>query len=169
MRQRIHLNINTGSDNLLLHLHIARTPIEKSFKGVNVTILLNHNAIEGDAGDCQLTRQLRKHHILAPRHRAIRTTIESLDLETLLLRKIHLLSMEALQVRHLTLQLRQRDQGIDLIGEQNRFLLINTLLVGTHLDEEIRSGDMTASISQLGLIILLALLTGRSRIARMTL
>ena len=93
---------------MFLNLHIAGTSVEEGFKGIDITVLLHHDAIEGDTGNRQFTRQLWEHHILAPRHCAIRTAIECLNLEAFLLREIDLLRMEALQVRHLALQLRQR-------------------------------------------------------------
>ena len=111
LRQRIHLNIDAGGNDLLLHFHIAGATVEEGLEGIDVTVLLHHDTIEGNAGDLQFTRQLGEHHILAPRHGTIRTAIERLDLEALLLREIDLLRMEALQIGHLTLQLRQRHQG----------------------------------------------------------
>ena len=167
--QRINLNIDTGGDNLFLNLHITGASVEESLEGIDVTVLLHHDAVEGDAGYLKLTRQLWEHHILAPCHSAIRTAIERFHLEALLLRKFHLLCVETLQVGHLTLQLRQRDQGIDLICQKNGLLLIDTFLVGAHFDEEIRSGDMTAGIPQFRLIILLTLLAGRCGITPMSL
>ena len=90
----------------LQKVNIAGATVEESLKGVDIAILLHHDTVEGNAGNLQLSCQLREHHILAPRHCTIGTAVECLHLKTLLLRKIHFLRMEPLQIRHLSLELR---------------------------------------------------------------
>ena len=153
LRQRIHLNLYAWCLNLLFHLNITRTTIEESFKRIDIPVLLYHNTFKRDARDLQLARHLRKHHILTPCGSLIRTPIEGLYGETLLLRQIHFLGIETLQVGHITTQACQSYQRIYLICQQDRFLLVHTFLIGTHLDKEIRTGDLATCIPDLTVII----------------
>ncbi len=84
LRQGVHLDINAWGDDFLLHLDIARASIEERLEGIDVTILLYDDALEGDAWNLKLTRHLREHHILAPSGSPIRTSVEGLNREALL-------------------------------------------------------------------------------------
>ena len=137
IRQRQHLDGDAGSLDLLLHLHIAGTAIEEGFKGIDIMVTLHHHTLKGKGRNLQLTRHLREHHILAPCHRTIGTAVNILNGKLLLLGQRNLLRVEALKVRHLTLERGQVHQRIDLIGQQNGLLLVNTALVGTDLDKEV--------------------------------
>ena len=137
LRQGNHLDINSRGDDLLLHLDIAGATVEECLERIDVTILLDDDALEGDAGDLKLTCHLGEHHILAPCGSPIRTSVEGLNREALLRGQAHLLSVEALQVGHITTQTGQSNKGVDLIGKKNRFLFIDAFLVGTDLDEEV--------------------------------
>ena len=136
--QRVNLYLDAWCLNLFLDLHITRAAIEEGLKRVDVAVLLNNNTIERNAGNLQLTRNLWEHDILRPSDSTVRTTVDGLNLKTLLLGQRHLLSVETVQLGHLSFKLREVDEGIYLIGKQNRFLLKDTLLVGTHLNEEVR-------------------------------
>ena len=160
LRQGIHLDINTWGDNLLLHLDIARATIEECLEGINVTILLYDDALEGDAGNLELARHLGEHHILAPRGGPIRTAVEGLNRETLLCGQAHLLGVEALQVGHITTQAGQSHKGIDLIGKEDGLLFIDAFLVGTDLDEKVGTGYLTARITDFTLLVLTMLTRG---------
>ena len=65
--------------------------------------------------------------------------------------------MEAVEFRHLSFQLRQVHQRIDLIRQQYRFLFVNTLLVGTDLDKKIGTRDGRTGSTWLWLHLLLTL------------
>ena len=58
-------------------------------------------------------------------------------MEGLLLWQRHFLVVESLQVWHLAFQLGEFHLCIYLVGKQDRFLLVYSLLVGRHLDEEV--------------------------------
>ena len=116
LRQRIHLNRHTRSLNLFIDLHITATAIEEGLEGVDIAVLLNDRTIISDAGNFQLTRHLGEHHILLPSDGAILAPIITFYLETLLLRQRHFTGIETLQVGHLTAQLGQADECIDLIS-----------------------------------------------------
>ena len=62
-------------------------------------------------------------------------------MEGLLLWQRHFLGVESLQVRHLTFQLCEFHLCIHLIGKEDRFLLVDSLLAGRDLDEEIAARD----------------------------
>ena len=138
-RQRIDLDFDAWSHNPLFDLNVAGAAIEEGFEGVDITILLDHNTFEGDARNLELTRHLREHDVLTPGTRAIRAPIDVLNRKTLLLREVDLLGIEALQIRHIASQLRERHQCIDLVGEQDGLLFMHTLLVGADLDEKVRA------------------------------
>ena len=160
--QGIHLNINAWGDDLLLYLDITRATVEECLEGIDVTILLYDDALEGDAGNLKLACHLWEHHILTPRGGPIRTSVEGLNRETLLCRQTYLLGVEALQVGHITTQTGQPHKGIDLIGKEDRLLFIDTLLVGTDLDEKVGTGYLTARISDFPLLVLTMLTRGPS-------
>ena len=137
LRQGIDLDLDARCHNLLLDLDIARAAVEEGLKGIDIAVLLHDDTLEGDRGDMELSRHLREHDVLAPGTCAVRTSVDGLYREALLLREIHLLRVEALQVGHVATELGQRYEGVDLIGEQDRLLFVNALLVGTDLDEEV--------------------------------
>ena len=144
LRQRVDLNIDARRLYLLLHLDVARAAVEERLEGVYVAVLLHDDAVERDAGNGQFTRNLREHDILAPRHRTVRTAVDGLNLEALLLGQLYLLRVEALKVGHLALQLRQVDERIDLIGQEYGLLLVNAAFVGADLDEKVAARDVAA-------------------------
>ena len=146
VRQGIHLNGDSRSDDALLHLHIARTAIEEGLHGVDGAVLLHHDAAVGDGWYLEFTRHLGIHHILAPGDGLIVLASHAFQVEALLLGQWHLLHVEARQIGHLALELGQIDGGIDLIGQQHRFLLVHALLVGADLDEELVAIDRRASL-----------------------
>ena len=137
LRQRIHLDINAWGHNLLLHLYIARATIKESLEGINIAILLHDDTLEGDTRNLEFPRHLWEHHILAPCCRLIGSAVKGFNRETLLRGQTHLLRIETLQVRHVTSQTGQSHKGIDLIGQQDRFLFVDALLIGTDLDKEV--------------------------------
>ena len=135
--QRVNLYFHTWSLYLLLHLDIAGAAVEEGLEGVDVAVLLHDDAVERQGRNLQLTRYLGEHDVLRPRHRAVGTTVDGLYLEALLLGQRHFLRMESIQVGHLSLQLCQLHQRIYLVGQQHGLLLIDALLVGTDLDEQV--------------------------------
>ena len=135
--QRIDLNGDAGSLDFLLHLHIARTSVEESLEGIDVTVLLHDNTLVGNAWNLEFSRHLREHDILLPCHRAVGLAIQRLDVELLLLRQRHLAGIETLQVSHLTIQLGQSYQRVHLISQQDGLLLADMLLRGSHLDKQV--------------------------------
>ena len=163
--QRIDLDSDAGSLDLLLHLDIAGTSVEEGLEGVDVPVLLDDDALVGDAGYLQLSCSLREHDVLLPGNRAIGFAIDRLDMHLLLLRQRHLTGIETLQVGHLTVELGETDQRIDLIGQQDRFLFADMLLGGRHLDEEVGTGDSTSCRPYLAVSTLLLLLTSTLTIA----
>ena len=52
--QRVDIDGDAGCLDLLLHLYIARTAVEESLEGVDITVLLNNDTVERDAGNLQL-------------------------------------------------------------------------------------------------------------------
>ncbi len=58
-----------------VNLHIARTAIEEGFHRIDISVLLHHDALEGDGRNLQVTGHLRIHHILAPGNALVRTAI----------------------------------------------------------------------------------------------
>ena len=58
-------------------------------------------------------------------------------MEGLLLRELHFLRVEALCVGHLSVELGQVEQCVDLIGEQYRLLLMHVFLVCRYPYEEV--------------------------------
>ena len=101
--QRVHLYGERRSLDLFLHFRIAAAAVEECLKGVYIAVAHEYDAVVGDAGNLQRARNLRKHHVLAPRHRAVAAPVELLYLEALLLWQGQLLRVEALQVGHLAL------------------------------------------------------------------
>ena len=144
-RKRIHLYVKSWCHNIALYLNITRTAIEESLKRVDRTVLLNHNALERDARDRQLTCHLREHYILAPCHTTIVLAIEPLKMKTLLLWQRHFLSVETCKVGHLAIERREIYKRIYLICKQHWFLLVYSALVGTHLYEKIACGNLTTT------------------------
>ena len=135
--QRIYLQGDTRSLDVLLYLYISGTAIEEGLHRVNIAVLLYHDALEGDGRNLQLTGHLRIHHILAPGDTLVRATIHHFGMESLLLWQRYFLVVESLQVWHLAFQLGEFHLCIYLVGKQDRFLLVYSLLVGRHLDEEV--------------------------------
>ena len=164
-RQGINLNLDARSHNLLLHLDIAGTSVEESLERIDVTVLLHHDALESDARNLELASHLREHHVLTPGTGAIGTPVEGLDGKALLLWQIHLLRIETLQVGHIATQLSERYEGIYLIGEQDRLLFVDSLLVGTHLDKEVGAGYLTACIAHLITVFIVLALARRPAVA----
>ena len=148
-RQRINIDGDARGLDLFLHLNISGTAIEESLKGVDITVLLNYDTIERNAGNLQLAGLLREHDILAPRHSLVRTAIQHLDRETLLIGKRYLASIKVLQVRHLTTQVGQSDKRVHLISQKNGLLLDDTTLRGADLDEQVATGNRRTSRTQL--------------------
>lgn len=103
--QRIYLDIDARGHDLLLDLDVTGTAVKESLKGIDITVLLNHDSLEGDARNLEFTRHLGEHHILAPRASAVRTPVDSLYRKALLLWQIHLLGVETLKVGHIATQL----------------------------------------------------------------
>ena len=137
LRQGIHLDFNARSYDFLLYLDITATSIEESLKGIDIAILLHNDTLKGNARNLELSRHLREHHILTPRRRLIRTTVKGLNRETLLRRQTDLLSIKTLQVWHVPTQTGQSYKSINLIGQQDWLLFVDTLLIGTDLDKEV--------------------------------
>ena len=85
-------------------------------------------------------------------------------MEALLLRQTYLLRMETGQVRHLSLKGCQVNKRINLIGQQDRLLLVNTLFVGTYTDKEVVTRNGTTGLTHLMAVIVLMHLRGSTRI-----
>ena len=62
--------------------------------------------------------------------------------------------MESLEVGHLTVESIELHERINLICQQNRFLLMHTLLVGAHLDEKVGARDMASRWSHLRFVVI---------------
>ena len=107
---------------------------------------MHDDAFERDAGNLQFSRHLRIHHILAPGDALIVAPVDVLYMKTFLLWQFHLLCMETRQVGHFSIELCQFYKRIHLIGQQDRFLLMHTCLIGTHPDEEVVVGDRRPSL-----------------------
>ena len=135
--QRVYLYLHPWSLYLLLHLDIAGAAVEEGLEGVDVAVLLDDDAVERQGRNLQLTRYLGEHDVLRPGHRAVGTAVDGLYLEALLLWQRHFLRVESVQVGHLALQLGQLHQRVHLVGQQDRLLLVDALLVGTDLDEQV--------------------------------
>ena len=162
--QRVYLNLDAGSLDLLLNLYIARTAVEEGLERVDITILLNHNTLEGDRRYLQLAGGLWEHDILAPSAGAVWAAIHILDRERLLLRQVYLLRVEALKIGHIATKLRQLHKGIYLISKEYRLLFEHALLVGTHLDEEVAARDTATHLANLlALVVVIRTRVGTSR------
>ena len=72
--------------------------------------------------------------------------------------------MESRQVGHLSFQRCQVNERIYFIGKQHGLLLMHTLLVGTHTDEEVVTRDGTSGLTHLVVIIVLMHLRCTSRV-----
>ena len=114
----------------------------------------------------ELTRHLGEHDVLAPGTCTVRTAVDGLYRETLLLGQIDLLRIEALQVGHVASQLGERYKGVDLIGKQDGLLFVDALLVGADLDKEVGAGDVAACIAHLAAIIVVLALTAAATLGR---
>ena len=66
-------------------------------------------------------------------------------MEALLLRQRHFLRVETGKIRHLSFQLSQVHEGVDLVGKQDRLLLMHPSLVGRYLDKQVVGRDSAAS------------------------
>ena len=153
--QRVNLYRQARRNDVAFHLHIAGTAVEESLERIDIPVLLDDDALESDTWNLQLSRHLRIHHILAPGHTAIRAAVHLFHMEALLLRQRNLLRVEARQIGHLTIQLRQVNQCINLIGEQDRLLFVNAPLVRTHLDEQVVAGNLRTRCTHLRFLILM--------------
>ena len=80
--------------------------------------------------------------------------------ETFLLRQIDLLRIETLQIGHIATQLGKRYERIYLISKQNGLLFVNSLLVGTDLNKEVGTRNLTSGIAHLSPIVVIMTLTG---------
>ena len=143
-RQRVHLNGNARRLDRLMHLDITRAAIEESLDGVDIAVLPNHDTLEGDAWNLHFSCHLRIHHILTPSNSTIWFTINSFDMETLLLWQRYFLSMETCELRHLTFELCQVNESINLICEQDRLLFIHLPLIGANLYKQVSTRDCTS-------------------------
>ena len=152
--QRIHLDGYSRSRDFLLHLDISRTAVEECLKGIDIPILHDNSTIERDCRNIEFSSHLRKHHVLAPSDSAIRSAVVCLDLETLLLRQLHFLCVESLEVGHLAVESCQLHERIYLIGEQNRLLFVHSLLVGAHLDEEVGTRYFASRSAHLRFVVI---------------
>ena len=147
LRQRVNLNGDARSLDLLLHLDVAGTSIEEGLKGIDVAVLLYDDTFVGNAGDFQFACRLGEYDVLLPSDSPIGLSVEILDMELLLLRQWHFAGIKTLQVGHLTIQLGQSDERIDFVGQQDGFLFTNVLFGCSHLDEEVAAGNSTAGIT----------------------
>ena len=139
-----------------MNLHIARTAIEEGFHRIDISVLLHHDALEGDGRNLQVTGHLRVHYILAPGNALVRTAIHHLVMEGFLLRQSNFLSMESLEVWHLAFQLGELHLRIYLISQEDRLLLMHSLLVGRHLDEEVATRNITSSLAHTRFVIIVS-------------
>ena len=128
--QRIHLQGDARSLDILLYFYVAGTAVEERLHRVYVAVLLNHDALEGDGWYLETARHLRVHHVLAPGDALVWSAIHGFCVEGFLLWQRHFLGVESLQVRHLAFQLCEFHLCIYLIGKQDRFLLVHPLLAG---------------------------------------
>ena len=91
---------------------------------------------------------------MAPSDSAIGSAVVCLDLKTLLLRQLHFLSVESLEVGHLTVESSQLYESIYLICKENRLLLVHSLLVGTHLDKQVGTGNIASGSAHLRFVVI---------------
>ena len=68
--------------------------------------------------------------------------------------------METGQIGHLSFKLNQVHQGIYLVGQQDRLLLVHTGLAGTHLDEEVAALDGCSCIAHVRTVVVIIVHTG---------
>ena len=155
MWQWQYINLDRRSHDITFHLYITRTTIKESLERIYRTILLNHDTLEGDAWNLHFSCHLRIHHILTPSNSTIWITINSFDMETLLLWQRYFLSMETCELRHLTFELCQVNESINLICEQDRLLLIHLLLIGANLYKQVSTRDCTSCSLHMWLIIVI--------------
>ena len=74
-------------------------------------------------------------------------------MEGFLLWQRNLLGVESLQVWHLAFQLCEVHLCIYLIGKEDRFLLVNSLLAGRDLDEEVAARDGRSGRAHMRLVV----------------
>ena len=134
-RQRKDFDSQSWSNDVLLD--VCRPAVNtESLKRIEAVGFLD-NAMESQRRDLQSSGHLRVHYIFTPGDAIVDTVSDAFSVEGLLLWQINFLYVEACQVRHLTHQLPEVLCGVDLIGKQHRLLLVDSCLVGTHLDEQI--------------------------------
>ena len=114
-RQRVNLNLQSRSLNGALHLHIAAATVEEGLERINGTVLLNHDSLEGDAGNFKLARHLGIHHILFPSDATVIAAVDLLHVVGRLLRAGDFLGVETGEVGHLSLKRDEVNQRINLI------------------------------------------------------
>ena len=152
--QRVYLYGESRSLDAAFHFDIAATAVEERLEGVYIAVLLYDGTVEGDARNLQLSRHLRVHHVLAPRHAAVVASVDILYMERLLLRQFHLLRVESGEVGHLSFQLCQVDEGVHLVGQEDGFLFVDASFVGAHLDEEVVAADGRPSLAHLVVVVI---------------
>ena len=62
--------------------------------------------------------------------------------------------MESLEVGHLAVKTREVNERINLVGEQDRLLFVNALLVGAHLDKEVGTANLASCLTHLRLVVI---------------
>ena len=153
--QRVHLNGDAWRLDATFHFNVAASTVEESFEGIHIAVLLNHRACESDAGNLQLSCHLWEHHVLAPGDATVVPAVDILDMERLLLGQFHLLRMESRQVGHLSLELSQVNERVDLVGQHDGFLFMNAAFVGTHFDEKVAAADGRPCLTHLMAVVLI--------------